>query len=140
MDRLRFLFILIPFLIVPSDGLQAGELLSWDDCVSSAMRNNPDLVSSREKVRQSKADIPLAAEAYIPQLGTSFGVSGSEQTNPITQRESEHKNYSVGLNGKQMLFDGLKTVYNIKSAQSMVQSAKYDADIVSALTCSKRRR
>jgi outer membrane protein TolC len=85
-------------------------------------------------VRQSKADVPLAAGAYIPQLGASLGVSGSERDDPLSQGKSESKNYSAGINGKQMLFDGLKTVYDIKSAQSMVRSAKYDADIVSAQT------
>lgn len=133
-------------LSVPASQDAAAEdmKISWKECVSITMDKNPELKSSRELVIQSKAKVGTAVSGYLPQINANLGASVNRQTSQdqTTQQYSTNVNqllineatkkkwddsysYSYGISGKQMIFDGLKTVFDIKSAESLVDQSKY---------------
>jgi outer membrane protein TolC len=118
--------------------------LSWKECVSIAIEKNPDLKSSSELIIQGKAKVGTAVSGYLPQVSASLGASVNRQTSLdqtsgktttsatqlLVQEATKKKwddtySYSYGISGKQMIFDGLKTVFDIKSAQSLLDQSRY---------------
>ena len=118
--------------------------LSWKECISITMDKNPELKSSRELIIQSKAKVGSAVSGYLPRVSATLGAIRSRQTsqdqtfakistsvNQILVDEATKKkwddsySYSYGISGKQMIFDGFKTVFDIKSAESLVDQSKY---------------
>ena len=48
-----------------------GEVaLTWEECVKEAVEYNPDLVSSREKLNQIRADRSIVRSGLLPQVTT----------------------------------------------------------------------
>ncbi|TFH38309.1 MAG: TolC family protein, partial [Chrysiogenales bacterium] len=119
------------------------EVFTWNDCVIYTIGHNPDLKSSRESIRESRANVGLARSGYLPQISANLGVGTSKVTDHSTGKydgvyserqliESALKNnstvtttYSYGIAGKQLIFDGLKGVYDIMSARTMTDEARY---------------
>jgi outer membrane protein TolC len=129
----------------------ADEKLTWKECVSITIEKNPDLKSSSELIIQSKAKVGTAVSGYLPQVSANLGASVNRQSaqdqsgsktvtsvNQLLMQEAEKKKwndtyaYSYGISGKQMIFDGLKTVFDIKSAQSLVDQSKYQHLVTSS--------
>ncbi|HPG51344.1 MAG TPA: TolC family protein, partial [Spirochaetota bacterium] len=125
--------------------------LSWKECVTITMDKNPELKSSRELIIQSKAKVGSAISGYLPQISANLGATVSRQTSQdqTTQKYSTNVNqilvneatkkkwddsysYSYGISGRQMIFDGLKTVFDIKSAESLVDQSKYRHQVSSS--------
>jgi outer membrane protein TolC len=126
-------------------GARADDMkLSWKECVSITMDKNPELKSSRELIIQSKAKVGSAISGYLPQISANLSASVTRQTgqnqttgkystnvtqvlvNEATKKKwDDSYSYSYGISGRQMIFDGLKTVFDIKSAESLVDQSKY---------------
>ena len=117
----------------------ADQTISWKECVSITLEKNPDLKSSAELIIQSKARAGSAVSGYLPQISANFDASVNRQsreeqvptsTMQLVQEAMKTKwndtyTYSYGISGKQMVFDGLKTVFDIQSARSLVDQTKY---------------
>jgi outer membrane protein TolC len=129
----------------------ANENMTWLECVSITIDKNPELKSSSELVIQSRAKVGSAISAYLPQINASLGAKVNRQTSQdqtttktptsvdqlLVQEATKKKwddtyTYSYGISGKQMIFDGLKTVFDIKSAESLVDQSKYQHQITSS--------
>ena len=93
----------------------AGETLTWEGCVEEALKNNPDLVSAQEKVKQAKADKGITQSAMLPEVSSQLSATTSESSNGQTQ-----DTYSYALRGQQLVFDGFKTVANIGAASKTI--------------------
>lgn len=138
--------------LITSTGARAeDEKLSWSECVSITLDKNPELKSSKELIIQSRARVGSALSAYLPQINASLGakvnrLTSQDQTSTKTStsvdqllvQEATKKKwddtytYSYGISGKQMIFDGLKTVFDIKSAESLVDLSKYQHQATSS--------
>jgi outer membrane protein TolC len=136
--------LLILLMAICPDG-RADELkISWKECVAITVDKNPDLKSSRELIIQSKAKVGSAISGYLPRISANMGATVNRQTSQdqTTQKITTNVNqmlvneatrnkwddsysYSYGISGKQMIFDGFKTVFDIKSAESLVDQSKY---------------
>ncbi|MCB4792552.1 MAG: TolC family protein [Elusimicrobia bacterium] len=60
----------------------AGSILSWPDCVSLALRNNPFLASSRHSLEASKSSYYGSYNSLMPQVSLSHSYSDSSSSLP----------------------------------------------------------
>ncbi len=104
-----------------------GEVLTWQDCVREALQNNPDLLSAKEKINQTLEEKAITKSALLPKITT--GLSSKKSRTTI---KNVSTTYSYSLTGKQLLFDGFKTIYNIKSASLSVKAAEFEYREVSS--------
>ena len=104
--------------------LNAQEILTWEDCVKETIRNNPDLLSAQQKVKQAEEKKTIAMSNYLPSIGVN--ISGNKNLSKDTTSNS----YGLGI--QQLLFDGFKTCNNIKQAEQEVELAKLDLAIISS--------
>ena len=105
----------------------AEEVLTWDDCVKETKQNHPDLISAHEELNQAKANKAITGSNFLPQI--SSGLSG--KTSKTTARVTTDT-YSYDITGKQLLFDGFKTSYDIASAKENIKSAQYSYEVTSS--------
>ena len=106
--------------------VDAEEALTWEDCVQEAKKSHPDLISAEAVVKQAKANKTIAISTILPQISTELSQSTSKSTRNTTDT------YSYGITAQQLLFDGLKTPYDIAAAAKNVKSAEYNYKVTSA--------
>ena len=116
------------FCLLTAYSAQAEEVLVWDDCLIEAKKNNPDLISSVESVKQSQADKKIVASALFPQIDADLGVStthtNSRNASTGVKSNTTTDNYTYGATASQLLFDGFKTVNNVKSAAEDIKASQ----------------
>ncbi len=146
------------FIMSAAACLYAEETITWRECVQYADQNNPGLKSALETWNKSKASIGIARSAYLPQINANAGVSTSKTIDktPESQADKIEKltmsqnqllssyikdkksnstitnSLSYGVSGKQLIFDSMKTIYDIKAAESAAQDAQYQYHLKSA--------
>lgn len=99
----------------------AEETLSWGDCIKEAAKNHPDLIAAQQQIKQSEASKQVTASALYPQIDSSLSASTGRTDNNTTHTVSD--SYSYGLSGTQLIFDGNKTLNNVRAAgQNIVAS------------------
>ncbi|MDD5730604.1 MAG: TolC family protein [Candidatus Omnitrophica bacterium] len=103
----------------------AEEPLAWKDCVKEAAKNHPDLIAAEEAVNQSKAAKTITASTLYPQIDTSLNAS-TARTSSASGPATTSNNYNYGASASQLLFDGLKTVNNVKAASENIKAAQYN--------------
>jgi len=128
------------------------ETITWQECVNYAHLNNPDLKSSLEAINKSKAATGVARSAYLPQINANAGVNTSKtiDKSPVDRKEkltmsqtqllasmnksdsSITNSFSYGVSGKQLIFDSMKTIYDIKAAESAADDSLFQYHIKSA--------
>jgi outer membrane protein TolC len=106
----------------------AEELLNWKDCILEARKNHPDLVSAREKINQSSASKSITVSGFLPQV--TGGLSG--QTTRSSSAVARTDSYSYSLGGRQLLFDGFKTYFDVEAAAKNVDASRYNYDVTSS--------
>ncbi|RLI00641.1 TolC family protein [Candidatus Bathyarchaeota archaeon] len=105
-----------------------GEVLTWQDCVKEALGDNPDLISAKEKINQALEEKAITKSTAFPQITTGLSSKKSRTTT-----KDVSNTYSYNLIGKQLLFDGFKTIYDIKSASLSIKVAEYEYMELSAV-------
>jgi outer membrane protein TolC len=125
------LIAILPFAIFLSqrDSI-SQEILKWQDCVKAAKENHPELQSAKEKINQSKANKGIARSGLLPQVDANADLSKSRYESQGMDQTSN--SYSYGLTGKQLLFDGGKTIYDMKSSEKKTEASEYNYQVVSA--------
>jgi len=103
---------------------EAEEILSWQDCIKEAAKNHPDLISAQESVKQSEASKKITASALFPQVDSNLSASTARTDTGATSSTAD--TYSYGVTGTQLLFDGAKTINNVKAAKEFLKAAQYN--------------
>jgi len=106
----------------------AADTLSWQDCIVEARKNNPDLISAQEVVNQNKADKRIASSTLFPQIDANLSAQTQKTTSESssgTSSSSTSDDYSYGLTGSQLIFDGFKTIQDVKAAGENINAASY---------------
>ncbi len=119
----------ITFLLLFSAGLsyaQDKQILTWEDCLSEALNNHPDLASARAQLRQAEIDRALTHSALLPEITSEI----SGKTSKTATAESDSYGYSVS--GKQLLFDGFKTTKEIGAASQTIKAHEYNYIVASS--------
>ena len=114
----------------------ADETLAWEDCVTIAEQNHPDLQKAKAQIDKSRAVKGSTTSGYLPQVSINAGVERGEKTYSSgdfgTNSGVEKNTYSYGISGNQLIFDGMKSVYDIKSSGSALQEARFQYMAVSS--------
>ncbi|MBI3709161.1 MAG: TolC family outer membrane protein [Proteobacteria bacterium] len=105
--------------------------VSLEEAVRSALRNNPDVLISRDDERIAEQDVRQARAGYYPSIDFR-GASGVERTDSVTTRARAGLNGSgettlwrseSGLSLRQLLFDGFFTSSDVERSTSRFQAA-----------------
>ena len=125
MRKIRVFLIFLLFLTLALEYVRAEKILSWEDCVAEARKNNPDLISAVEVISQEKAAKGISASGLYPQIDADLGASTAKTTSSTTSTTSSstRDSYSYGVSGSQLIFDGFKTINNVNAAKENIQSA-----------------
>jgi outer membrane protein TolC len=118
--------ILLFFCAAVGEGV-AEEALTWDDCIREAAKNNPDLISSAEGVKESAANKRIAASGLLPQINSNVNAATARSATGTTT-----DTYSYGISGTQLLFDGIKTINDVKAASENVKAAQHSYKFTSS--------
>ncbi|MEI8349063.1 MAG: TolC family protein [Candidatus Omnitrophota bacterium] len=125
--RASILFLFISLFLVNT--VYSAETLSWIDCVKEAAKNNPDLIAASEEIKQFQADKTITASALFPQVSGSMGASTTKvplTTGKMITGTSTRDSYTYGLDATQLIFDGFKTINEIRSASENIKAAQYN--------------
>ena len=111
------------------------EVLTWQDCIREAQKNHPDLISAQENVKQLEATKRTTVSSLLPQINsnvdaTRTGTTSTSSSGTTTRRTSN--SYSYGASGTQLLFDGFKTLDNVKAASENVKAAQFNYKFTSS--------
>jgi len=128
-SAVRFLLGLIISLALSAQGICADDLLSWQDCLLEARKNNPDLISSAENISQQKSAKTITASSLYPQINADLNVSTSKtgkssSTSTGSSSSTSGDSYSYGATGSQLIFDGFKTLNEVNTAKQNIEVAK----------------
>jgi len=105
----------------------AQEVLTWDDCVREAAKNNPDLISAGEAVRSSEAAEKISASGQYPQIDGRVSGALTKSSGSATA-----ETYSADLSGSQLVFDAKKTINDVKAAREDIAASKQNFRYASA--------
>ena len=126
---LRYLsvyFIIPVFLFISCGPVAAEETLAWDDCIREAAKNHPDLIAAQEEVRQSEAARKITVSSLYPQIDSSLSAAtaktASGEGNAATTKTTD--TYSYGVTGSQLIFDGTKTIQDVKAASEDIKASR----------------
>lgn len=125
--RERYFILILLFICGLYLNAGAGEVLRWEDCVREASQNHPDLISAEEEIRQSEASRQITASSLFPQITSSLTAqtaqTSTETAGGLSSR-STSDTYRYGVSGTQLVFDGLKTIEEMKGAAETVKANK----------------
>jgi outer membrane protein TolC len=100
----------------------AEEILTWQECIREAAKNHPDLIAAEESVKESEAGKKITASALFPQISSNLNASTARADSG--KSSSVGDSYSYGVTGSQLIFDGAKTINNVKAASENIKAAK----------------
>ena len=116
-----FIAVFLCLILTIHHKVMAEETLTWEDCVREAQKNHPDLISAHEVLRQAKANRAIAISSQLPQINSEV----RQSTSKSSSRDTTTDTYSYGVSAQQLLFDGLKTPFNIAASSKNVKAAEY---------------
>ncbi len=100
-----------------------GIILTWQDCVRLATKENPDLQASREVVLNSDAVRMGAYSALYPQISASVGDTRGYQGANLYAPYAYSTAYNEQLSISQIIFNGFATKGNIDQARAQLNLA-----------------
>lgn len=127
MRYIEFLTTLLLCLCIFPIALKAEEIITWDKCVEEAKENHPLLVSAEEKLNQTRADKSITLSNILPQINTDL----SERTSKTNDADKTNK-YSYSITGRQLLFDGFKSFYDIAQSDKDLRASFFNYQKVSS--------
>lgn len=107
----------------------SAELLEWENAREITISNNYTLQTAREKVKEAKLKETIANSRRLPQIDSSLSAqkSGSatdkSDTGPF-DKENIRDSQSLSISGRQLIFDGAKTKYNLAAAQTALKETE----------------
>ena len=108
----------------------AEENLSWKDCIKEAAKNHPDLIAAEEEVKQSEASKKITASTLYPQVDSNLSASTAKTSGSSGSSTSD--SYAYGLSGTQLIFDGIKTINDVRAASENITASKQNFKFTSA--------
>ncbi|MFA5144466.1 MAG: TolC family protein [Candidatus Omnitrophota bacterium] len=126
-------FIIPLFVFIAYNPAIAEETLTWQECIKEAAKNHPDLIAAQEEVKQSEAAKKITASTLYPQVDADLTAStGRTDSSGSSAGSSVADSYGYGLTGTQLIFDGTKTISNVKAAAENINASKQNFKYTSA--------
>jgi outer membrane protein len=145
---IKALILIVPALALNllSIGLCQAEVLSLDECLNLALKNNPDVHLSAQNVKKSESNLRYSYGGLLPNLSTSFSkghvyygpssVQFDTQGRPVQNNGFDYNNYGFRINSDMVIFDGMGNFSRIASAKhsrdSALEQFKYNNDMIAA--------
>ncbi len=111
----------------PIQGEEEPITLSWRACIEQARKNNPDLMAAEAAVEQSKSSIGRTRSGLLPQVSGSLSARHSK-----SDGEDRSESYSYSLSARQLIFDGLKSWYDLAASEQQFIVALFSYDTTSS--------
>ena len=106
--------------------VEKGSVLSLNDCIKIALKNNPAIKNAQYNYGISKANVNIARSEFFPTVGVGTGYSYS---NIDTKRYSTNTNvYSVEAQLNQLLWNFGRTNANIRMQKFYMIADQYNFD------------
>ncbi|OGS43082.1 MAG: hypothetical protein A2539_09340 [Elusimicrobia bacterium RIFOXYD2_FULL_34_15] len=105
---MKIIYRIILFLIFAGDAFSAP--LIWQDVLSEAKKNNPELIKAEDSVKNARLSYYNSYTNFLPQLSANAGVNKSK-----TDGTDSPEQYSLGLSGRLSLFSGFSDSSQLKS-------------------------
>lgn len=121
MDKYSKIVFFLAISVIFLSKASAQESLTWQDCLKAAAKNHPDLIAAQETIKQSEAAKKITASALFPQVNASAGVTRTKTNGGDTKAVN---NYSLGVNGSQLFFDGMKIIDNVNAAKENIKASQ----------------
>ncbi len=136
----------ITTVLVPPGMVRGAEVLSLDDCINIALKNNPEIGIAGEGFRKAESMLLSNYGGLLPRLSVDFStghrfygpssVQFDAQGRPVVQDGFDYEDYSFRISSDIVLFDGGGTVNGIRSAMSgrdaSREDLRYSKDIITA--------
>lgn len=104
-----------------TDGRDLGSV------VGAALSSNPDVLEARNRWRARREEIRQAEGGFLPSVDLNAGIGYESTDSPGTRAGTDHENEltrkELGLNVRQMLFDGWGTQNEVERQQARTDSA-----------------
>ncbi|MBD3178658.1 MAG: hypothetical protein GF417_03125 [Candidatus Latescibacteria bacterium] len=127
-------------------GAEKENILSLDDCLEIALRNNPDIGISYQGIRKAESSLLESYGRLLPDFSLDFytghtfygpsTVQYDAQGRPIKSSGFDFENYTMRLNADMMLWQGGTNYSNISSARDRRDAAEadyqYTMDLIAA--------
>lgn len=102
--------------------LQAQEVLTKEEAVEIALKQNFDIQIAKNNVEIAENNSGILNSGYLPSLNAQAGANYDiidrlaevEGQDPLDQKDLESESYNASLNFNYTLFDGLGRLYNFK--------------------------
>ena len=120
---IKIFSVLVLFLLICFSRAMAEEALIWQDCIKEAAKNHPDLIAAVEEVKQSEAAKKITASNLYPQINASLDASTGRSASDSAPA-FRSRSYSYGVTGTQLIFDGTKTIQDVKAATENIQASQ----------------
>lgn len=132
--------------LVPPGTARGAEVLSLDDCINMALRNNPEIRIAEEGFHKAQSTLLANYGGFLPRLSVDFStghrfygpssVQFDAQGRPVIQDGFDYEDYSFRISSDIVLFDGGGTINGVRSAMSGRDASKedlrYSKDIITA--------
>ena len=129
----------------------AAEVLSLEDCIEIAIRNNPEIGIAESSVKSAESGLLQSYGLLLPNLSVSFmtgrafygpsSIQYDAQGRPVQTEGFDYNSYSFSMNSSIVLFDGGRNINSIRSSMKYRDAAReefrYAQDIVTAMVINK---
>jgi len=105
--------------------IKEGDILSLDDCIEIALKNNPNIQISKNNVKLIESRVGQAKSDYFPTLGASGGYTGNTIDIGNNYGGNDYY-YSAGVSLRQLIFNFGKTNANIKMQKFNKIASEFD--------------
>lgn len=130
---------------IPANTLQA-EVMSLEECIRTALKNNPDIHVAMQGVKKSQSGLKYSYGNLLPDLSANFSrghvfygpssVQFDSQGRPVQNSGFDYDNFGFQINSRMTIFDGMGNYSRIKAARynrdSSIESYNYTRDMMAA--------
>ena len=129
MRSLAIIMILFSLVLTPYS-VPGETKLTLQNCIDSALKNQPTMRSARANIDAGQGRATQAASPYFPQVSASTGYSENRQLGGVLGGESTTKGYTTTLQVNQLIYDFGKTGNAYDAARWGTRSSEQDAERV----------
>lgn len=107
------------------DEIKEGDILSLDDCIEIALKNNPNIQISKNNVKLVESRVGQAKSDFFPTIGANGGYTGNTVNLGHNYGGNDYY-YSAGVSLRQLIFNFGKTNANIKMQKFNKIASEFD--------------
>ncbi len=122
-------------LLAASPDARAAEILTWEECLREASRNNPGLAAAEEAVRKARAQRQASFSDFLPQLSAEAGYTRANSATSLDSAGSGsgvREEFSAGLSARQSLFSGLKSKAGVEKSSAELERVEAELQALRA--------